>query len=76
MCPWTPEPPTAGLNAEWFFLMQARAHFTRVWRRGSYLNPPGPEMLGLAVDTPGKEKTQPLERMQGQRLSFSALWLP
>lgn len=76
MCLWTLEAPTAGLNTEWFFLMQARAHFTRAWRRGSYLNLPGPETLGVAVDTPGEEKTQSLGRTQGQCLSFSALWLP
>lgn len=58
MCPWTLEALTAGLNTEWFFLMQARAHFTRAWRRGSYLNLSGPETLGLAVDTPGEEKTR------------------
>lgn len=76
MCPWTLEAPTAGLKTEWFFLMQARAHFTEAWRRGSYLNLPGPETLGVAVDTPGEEKTQPLGRKQGRRLSFSALCLP
>lgn len=56
MCLWTLEAPTAGLNTEWFFLMQTRAHFSRAWRRSSYLNLSGPETLGLAVDTPGEEK--------------------
>lgn len=57
MYPWTLEAPTAGLKTEWFFLVQARAHFTKAWRRGRYLNLPGPETLGVAVDTPGEENT-------------------